>query len=259
MMMEITGLTVDFGGVRALDHVDLNMEQGIVFAIIGPNGAGKTTLFNCVSGLIKPSGGSIEFQGKELIGLRPDQTAGLGIGRTFQNINLFTELTVTDNILIATHIWVRTNILTEVLPFKKARNEEKKARDKIDMLLALLDLTEHKDAVVADLPLGIQKRIELARALALEPTLLLLDEPVSGMNDAERVDMSKRLRDIYEELKLTVVVIDHNISWVMQTAHRIAVLDFGLKIAEGSSEEVQKNPHVIEAYLGKEQDATTRA
>lgn len=249
----INSLSMEFHGVRALNNVSFSVNEGEIFSIIGPNGAGKTTLFNCISGFYKPIAGEILFGGEDLTRLKSHKIPDRGVARTFQNIELFRRMTVLDNIRLGAHIHLKSGILSSLLYYGKAEKEELALREKIeDKIIDLLEIASIRHKPVASLSYGLQKRVELARALAANPKVLLLDEPTSGMNVEETQDMVRYILDISEERKITIMLIEHDMGVVMDISDRIVVLDFGNKIAEGTSKEIKKNQAVIDAYLGEE-------
>lgn len=249
----INSISMEFHGVRALNNVSFSMNEGEIFSIIGPNGAGKTTLFNCISGFYKPIEGEILFEGKDLTRLKSHKIPETGIARTFQNIELFRRMTVLDNIRLGAHIHLKSGILSSLFYYGKAEKEELALREKIeDEIIDLLEIAAIRHRPVASLSYGLQKRVELARALAAAPKILLLDEPTSGMNVEETQDMVRYILDISEERKITIMLIEHDMGVVMDISDRIVVLDFGNKIAEGNPEEIKINQDVIDAYLGEE-------
>jgi branched-chain amino acid transport system ATP-binding protein len=256
--LSIHDLSVSFGGLRAVDGVTLSIEAGRVHGLIGPNGAGKTTIFNCVTGYYRPTSGSIRFREREITRLRPDQIARLGIARTFQNVQLFRTMSAFDNVLVARHSHMRTGVLAEGLALPFVGRQERQVRDKAAELLDFLGLTSVQRQAAGNLPLGTQKRVELARALALEPTLLLLDEPASGLNTAETETFAEVLRQVRDRFKLTVLLVEHDMGLVMNISDAITVLNFGRKIADGSPREVQSNPDVVKAYLGESANVDAR-
>ena len=249
-LLEVQEVTLRFGGVTALAGVSFDVRPDELFAVIGPNGAGKTSIFNCLSAVYRPQSGSIVLDGDQLIGERPDRVAELGIGRTFQNLGLFTRLTLVDNLLLGRHHLMRTGFLAGALWFGRARNEEVAHRAKVEEIVDLLELAPYRRQPVGLLPFGIQKRIELGRALAMEPKLLLLDEPVSGMNLEETEDMARYILQVRQELGLAMILVDHDMHLVMDVADRVLALDFGVVISVGSPDEVRNDPKVVDAYLG---------
>jgi branched-chain amino acid transport system ATP-binding protein len=249
-LLEVTGVTLRFGGVTALSDVSFTVGRDELFAVIGPNGAGKTSIFNCISAVYRPQSGRIVLDGRDLVGLRPVRTAELGVGRTFQNLGLFAHLTLVDNLLLGRHHLMRSGFLAGALWFGKARREEVEHRAKVEEVVDLLELTPYRRDPVGLLPFGIQKRVELGRALALEPKLLLLDEPVAGMNLEETEDMARYILETRRELRLPMILVEHDMQLVMDIADRVLVLDFGEAIATGTPDEVRDDRRVIEAYLG---------
>jgi branched-chain amino acid transport system ATP-binding protein len=251
-LLEVEDVTLRFGGVTAISRVSFEVEPGELFAIIGPNGAGKTSIFNTISQVYEPQQGDIRFQGRSLMGLRPDKVADLGIARTFQNIELFAQMNVVDNLLTGRHTRMNRSWLAGALWWGAARKEELANREKVEEIIDFLEIEAWRRHPVSLLPYGFQKRVELGRALAMEPTLLLLDEPVAGMNIEETADMARFILDIQRELGITMVMVEHDMGLVMDIADRVMVLDFGEQIALGKPAEVQENPNVIAAYLGSE-------
>jgi branched-chain amino acid transport system ATP-binding protein len=241
----------NFGGLVAVNNVSFEVAKGEIFGLIGPNGAGKTTLFNIITGLTPPSSGELTFQGSAYTGAKPYQIAKRGIARTFQNIRLFGNLSALENVMIARHTHTHTNLFAGIFGIPPSPAEERKTRDRAMELLDLVGLTSRADHEARNFPYGDQRRLEIARALALEPSLLLLDEPTAGMNTSEKQDLSDFIRRIRDQFSLTVLLIEHHVPLVMGLCHRIAVLNFGQLIALGEPPVVQKDPAVIEAYLGE--------
>lgn len=251
-ILEAQQLTRRFGGLVAVNNVSFIVNKNEIFGLIGPNGAGKTTLFNLMTGLIQPSSGNLLYCSKEIIKLRPHQIACKGIARTFQNIRLFSELSALENIIVARHIHTNSNVFTGVLGLPPAPKEEQKNKQKALELLALVGLSDRAAEKARNLPYGAQRKLEIARALALEPQVLLLDEPAAGMNPNEKQGLSKFIRQISTDFNLTIILIEHHVPLVMGLCDRIAVLDFGQLIALGNPEKVRTDRAVIEAYLGAE-------
>jgi len=265
MKIRIENLSLSFGGVKALDNVSLDISDNEILAIIGPNGAGKTCLLNCISGFYKPQKGEIYYESQRITRIRPDKAAQLGLARTFQNIELYTGLSSLDNIMAARHVLMKQNFLSSALYFGWAHKEEIEHRKTVEDIIDFLEIEPIRKKVVGVLPYGMRKRVELGRALALEPKVLLLDEPMAGMNLEEKEDIARFIIDIFEGQGVTypetpvlrdgvscIVLVEHDMGVVMDIADRIVVLDFGRKIAEGTPAEIRTNPEVISAYLGEE-------
>jgi branched-chain amino acid transport system ATP-binding protein len=263
--IKLSSLSLSFGGVKALTDIDIDVYDKEILAIIGPNGAGKTCILNCINGFYKPQAGDITFDGKNITRIRPDKAAKLGLARTFQNIELYTGLSTLDNIMAARHVVMKQNVLASALYFGWAHKEEVTHRKTVEDIIDFLEIESIRKSTVGMLPYGMRKRVELGRALALEPKVLLLDEPMAGMNLEEKEDIARFIVDIFEGQGVTypdtpvlrdgvscIILVEHDMGVVMDIADRIVVLDFGKKIAEGTPEEIKNNPRVISAYLGEE-------
>jgi len=250
--LAVSNITLSFGGLNALSGVSLNIEPGLITSIIGPNGAGKTSLLNCISGFYHPTSGDIHFGDHKLNKASPHQVSNMGIARAFQNIELFRGMTVLDNLMLARHQKLQYNLLQAMIFFGKASRQESKNRQYVEEVIDFMELEPYRKHTVGSLSYGIQKRVEVARALTLAPRLLLLDEPMAGMNIEEKEDMVRFIIDIQKERDATVVLVEHDLGVVMDISDRIYVLDFGEVIGAGKPEEVVKMPQVIEAYIGEE-------
>ncbi len=253
-LLEIRNLTLYFGGLRAVYNFDLNLEGGELLGLIGPNGAGKTTVFNLVSGFYKPTEGSIRFHGQSIAGLRPHQVTALGLARTFQNIRLWNTLTVFENLCISQHYQLGYGLIHSILRTRRYRESEQRVRTTAAQVLEKLGLSHYAQELPKNLPYGLQRRVEIGRALCIRPRVLLLDEPAAGMNPGEIDDLIELIRWIRKEFQLTIWLIEHHMKVVMNVCERIKVLDFGETICDGTPEEVKLDPRVIHAYLGDEEN-----
>ena len=249
--LHVNDVSLSFGGIKALQNVEFQVQAGEIYAVIGPNGAGKTSLINSINGFYTPQSGRIFFDSRDISHVPPYKRAALGISRTFQNIALYTNATVLDNLMAARHIHMKSNMLTGALFWGPAQREEIAHRQHVEEIIDFLELESIRKSIVGALSYGLRKRVELGRALALEPTLLLLDEPMAGMNVEEKEDMARFILDIHELQGATIMLIEHDIGLVMDISHRIAVIDFGVKIGEGTPAEISQNEAVIDAYLGE--------
>lgn len=251
--LHVQDISLRFGGIKALRNIDFQVPQGSIFSVIGPNGAGKTSLINSINGFYHPQEGRILFDGRDITNVPAYKRAKLGISRTFQNIALYTNATVLDNLMAARHIHMtHTNLLTAALFWGPAQREEIEHRRRVEDIIEFLEMESIRKTRVGALSYGLRKRVELGRALALEPSLLLLDEPMAGMNVEEKEDMARFILDIHERQGMTIFLVEHDIGLVMDISHYIVVLDFGEKIGEGSPQEIRQNERVIKAYLGQE-------
>lgn len=250
-ILEVQDLHLTFGGVTALAGVSFDVREGEILSIIGPNGAGKTSMLNCINGFYKPEMGEIHFEGNRITRMRPDKIARFGISRTFQNIQLYTGLSTVDNLMAARHLKFKSNFIEGALYFGRAHHEEIRHRQAVEETIEFLEIQPYRKTTVGALSYGLRKRIDLGRALTQEPKLLLLDEPMAGMNVEEKEDMARFILDVQEERGLAIVLIEHDMGVVMDITDRLVVLDFGRKISEGIPDEVKRDPAVVKAYLGE--------
>ena len=251
VQLSVENLSLSFGGTQAILDVSFDVDRGEILAIIGPNGAGKTSLLNCLNSFYRPDKGRILFEGQDLTRLPPYRVAELGIARTFQNIALYTGLSTLDNLMAARHVRMRAGLLQSLVYWGASHREDLRHREVVEEIIDFLEIEHIRKAVVGNLPYGLRKRVELGRALALEPRLLLLDEPMTGMNVEEKEDMARFILDVHELSGTTIMLIEHDMGLVMDIADRVVVLDFGVKIAEGKPEDIRHNAEVIRAYLGE--------
>jgi len=253
-ILKVEDLSISFGGLKALSGVSFSVEKGEIYSVIGPNGAGKTTVFNCISGIYKPTGGKIFFQDRDITPFKPHQVAQVGIARTFQNIELFAHMTTMDNLMLGRHTKLKTGLwsgATFLTSNSRAAREEIKNREKVEDIIDFLELQASRNQMVMNLPYGKQKLVELARALALEPEVLLLDEPSAGMNLEEKEDLIFSIRDIRDDFGITILLVEHDMNLVMGISDRVLALNYGMVLAEGPPQMIQKHPEVLKAYLGE--------
>jgi branched-chain amino acid transport system ATP-binding protein len=250
--LDVQNISLSFGGIRALSNITFSVREGEILAVIGPNGAGKTSLINSINGFYSPQEGAIHFEGRDITRLPAYKRAQQGISRTFQNIALYTNMTALDNLMAARHIHMKGNLLTGAIFRGAAKREEIEHRRRVEAIIEFLEMEAIRKTIVGNLSYGLRKRVELGRALALEPTLLLLDEPMAGMNVEEKEDMARFILDIHERQQMTIMLIEHDMGLVMDISDRVVALDFGCKIAEGTPDEIKRNEAVIKAYLGQE-------
>ena len=254
-MLKTNSITMQFGGLTAVKDLKLEINKGEIVAVIGPNGAGKTTAFNMITGVYKPTSGTVQLMDKTITGLKPNKITSLGMARTFQNIRLFKDLSVEDNIFIAQHLHLKSNLYQAMFRLPGYQREEKAILEKVYMLLERVGLSNLSQEKASSLPYGLQRKLEIARALATDPQILLLDEPAAGMNPKETEDLTRFIKKIRDDFDLTILLIEHHMQVVMDISERIYVLDYGITIAEGTPIEIQNNERVIQAYLGVDEDA----